>query len=490
VTPPRRLVHLFVLVAGLRLLAWALLLPPWSGYDEPFHHSLVLDQAEHLQWPAFRQTRVRPELVAETRRWPISGPYRFLSESETNYETQQSPAYYWIAGLALRPFRAAPSIATLYALRLGNAALALLAIVVTAGTARRLFGDRDWLPVAYAALVPGLGLALTRVCNDALAAAAISLAVAGSLGASRWWTLAAGIAPWAKLYGGAALPGAAWPIDGERRLAWLARAGTIAGPVLLFLFFSWRVHGRFLPIQEDLHPRASVGLAEVSWTRNLWTIAKSHVFFSGMPVRVFPKPVYAIALSIVAAALFWTWRRGRRDRRALALLCLPLLLFWVALLYHSWRTTAFFRSAGATGGWYLWAMLLPESLLVTWGLATSARECRLPVAAALSFFLLLTAMGDVSLVLADGGGLVVLRDTVVGVRSKAVAAATAAFLRSRPSFVAGGAIAVAIASWVLSAFAIFRSVSRWEGGPTTCNHSVTHPAEPTLRDSAVESGRS
>src|SRR5262249_46170597 len=141
----------------------------------------VLDQAERIRWPAFEGVPLRPDVARDLRRWTLVGENRGLEGGEPNYETQQSPLFYWMAGLLVRLRPARSPLGALYRLRPLNAAPLIAAAGLTARAARRLYGDRGWLPLAYLALMPGLAMGLTRVSNDALAALLISAAVAATL---------------------------------------------------------------------------------------------------------------------------------------------------------------------------------------------------------------------------------------------------------------------------------------------------------------------
>lgn len=449
----------FLLALVLRALAWVFLLPPWGGFDEPFHHSYVLDQRDRLRWPAFDGIGLRADVAGEARKWAPLEENRGLAGGQPNYETQQSPLYYWVSGILLRAAPAVEPLATLYALRLFNAALLVLAALLTARAARRLFGSSDWLPIAYLALMPGLGLGLCRVSNDALAALLISVAVAATLpGSSPLFqavgAMAAGFSSWAKLYGAACVPGAllAAMRGPMRTLRWCLAIV----PAAALLALSWWVHRQIFPLQENILQHRDAGLFEVPWAKDVWTLAKTHVFVSGVPSLVLPKLVYLAALALLGFAAARTLGCWRRDRRTLVYLAIPLAVFFLSLLYHAWRNYSVVRAPGGTGGWYLWAMLLPESLWITWGLA------RRPCAPGwrtlgLGIFAVLTAAGDVVLFGQPGDALLVHGREVVGLSGSSLPAAWGHFADSRPAGQAVLAVALALASWIVILLAIMRS---------------------------------
>lgn len=445
------LAAIFFAALALRALAWTFLLPPWGGFDEAFHQSYALDQAERLRWPAFGGVRLREDVAAEIRRWTLLPENRALSGGVPNYETQQSPLYYWLAGLCLRALPGRAPLSSLYFLRLANVALLLGAVLLTARSARRLFGDGAWLPLAYLALLPGLGIGVCRVTNDALAALLISLAVAATLpGASARFAvggaLSAGLSPWAKLYALACVPGSVLAsMRGRNRLVRLALAVL---PVVLLLALSRAVLGRIFPIQENLVGSPDAGLLTVPWLKDLWSMAKTHVFVAGVPSLVFPKAVYVFALAWLGLAVGRTLRCWREDRGVLLFLAVPLVGFAASLLYHAWRSYSAVREPGGTGGWYLWSMLLPESLWMTWGLV------RRPVAAAgrtagLAVFAAITVLGDAILLGLPSRALVLDGQEVFGFRAPSLGAVWEGLAASRPPIVAVLAVGFSLASWAL-----------------------------------------
>src|ERR1051325_1037831 len=99
---PSRLSRAFLLLYGLRLFAWVFLLPPWSGPDEPAHVSYALSNASRLRWPSYGSLEISPAVLAAVQRDSLLPEHKRLSGPVVNYETQQSPLYYWISGLFLR----------------------------------------------------------------------------------------------------------------------------------------------------------------------------------------------------------------------------------------------------------------------------------------------------------------------------------------------------------------------------------------------------
>ena len=419
---------------------------------------------------------VPADVVEDVRRWPLPPAYAAEfsgtpwgaspggvprpAPSLENYELQQAPLFYVLAGriAALSPARSATAL--LYLFRTLNALGAFGVALLARRGARALgFGERSWLPLAVLAFVPGFALALARASNDALAALLMSLAVVGSLrsgGPSLAGALGAGLAPAAKLYAWAALAVPAALAFGRKSARALGTAAALILPGAAVAAWAWLRHGSPLPLQENLRPIASASLSEVPWLRDAWTVAKTHVWVSGMGFHVFPSPVYVCALLLLVACAALSAaavRRAPEMRRPSALLAIPLVLFGAALAYHAWRNYSYFRNSGGTGGWYLWAMALPEALFLTLGLSRRARLTGL--AASLALFLALSIAGDAVLFLEGTGALLErgVHHRISGVAGLPPGVLFDRFLASRPRSTAFLALALVPLSWGAGAFA-------------------------------------
>lgn len=417
------------------------------------------------------------DLVDGIRRWPLPPAYaRELggtpwgqtppetpapAEPLENYETQQGPLFYVVAGriAALVPVRSAMGL--LYLFRSLDALLAFGVAMLTRTGARALgFGERAWLPLAVLAFVPGFALALSRLSNDALAALLLSVAVLGTLraaGPSFGGALAAGFAPAAKLYGWAAL---VLPVVRALRRRDARGAAIVVALVLpgaVVAAWAWARNGSPLPLQENLRDVTSAALGEVPWLRDAWTIAKTHVWVSGMGFHVFPAAVHVLAVLALLGLAALTVAAVRRDpglRAPAIALAAPLALFGVALAYHAWRNYSYFRDSGGTGGWYLWAAALPEALFLTLGLSRRPRLTGL--AAGLALFLAFAAAGDVALFLEGTGALLETgaHHRIAGVADTSLGILVTTFLASRPRALALLALVLVPLSWLSGAWAV------------------------------------
>jgi len=471
--PLSRVELLVLLLLTCRLLAWAFLLPPWGGFDEYAHHGYVETCAESPRWHAFRSVYVPDRLVAAEHEWRTGEklPEEAIDRGRSpgrlgNYETLQSPSYYLGAGLLLRALPPLSPAAELYLLRTVNAGLALLVGLATLAAARRIgFSDRAWLPVALLAFIPGYAIALVRVSNDALCALCLTIGIGASLEDSRGRrrpllaAAATGAAPWVKLYGLAGIPGvlARALRRGEKRRA--VSVALLVVPAAVLAFLSRRIHGSAIALAEVLTHPAPAAFRDVPWLLDTWTLMKTHLWVSGMSIRVFPS-VFYVALASGLAACAWKTAATRPseawDRRNRTFAAVAVFVFLIALAYFAKENFASYRSPGGVGGWYLWAMALPEALLLTHGLARERRRARwFPIL--LAGFFLLTVAGDLALFAEPSGFLTTPNGHITGIGAASFARIAESFRRSRPAPAAIAAALAAPASWVLAAYALARS---------------------------------
>jgi hypothetical protein len=384
----------------------------------------------------------------------------------TNHETQQSPLYYWVMGLLLRVAPPRNPESELYLLRFINATFAFCVGVLIWKSRRHL--SLAWVPVAVLALVPGFGIAMSRVANDALCTLLVSIAVAGSMasGTGGWLasagSLAAGIAPWAKLYGLAAGPvSAVREIFREAvgvRIRMLRLLLAALPPVVLALC-SWRLTGHLFPVMYNVRNEPFASVFEVPWLQDAWLVMKSHIWMSGMSFLVFPTWFYVAPVALMAWGFVLTvMRSDAGDRQSQRILLGFIGVFVLALAYHDWRSFSSYKGPGGTGGWYLWAVAFPELLLLTDGAVRRAmlREWILPT---LTVFIVLTILADTSLLLESTGKLVKtpkghIVGLVAGVSTGEVATA---YLESRPRAIAVAGVILCASSWLLATYVAFES---------------------------------
>jgi 4-amino-4-deoxy-L-arabinose transferase-like glycosyltransferase len=114
-----------------------------------------------------------------------------------------------------------------------------------------------------------------------------------------------------------------------------------------------------------LHLLASVG--HVNWMGGVASVLVSHVWFGGWSFLKLPKPIYFFFLLGMGAALAGMAKRiaapeSRHDSK-LVVLCTIYAFFWLGLLYDMLITFVSVGSSSSTG-WYMYAVVVPEMLLV------------------------------------------------------------------------------------------------------------------------------
>jgi hypothetical protein len=445
---------------ALRMIVWGALLPPWGGFDEVAHQGLIETCADQSGWPRFLSVVVPPRLVKASA----------TTRTMANYETQQSPLYYIAAGRLMRLLPRWSPAGELYFLRFLSILLTLGVAILTLRASKSfdLPSRVDWLPLAWISFIPGFAIALVRVSNDALAAFLIAAALAALVrdgetrpGKDLAGAVAAGLAPWAKLYGAVVVPVSAahWFLHrrgGERtRLLSL-----VLVPPALLAMFSWRLNGTIVPLQENLSAAAPVRLSEVPWARDLWTVAKTHIWVSGSDATVFPTwvylfPVFSLVVICVGALVEGAGGGEPPAPRRAATLAVTIGFFGAAQAYHALRNFAANRKPGGSGGWYLWGTALAEALLLSllFGMRPRLRRW-LPFL--FGVFLALTILGDIA-VAADSGKLLIVTEMnrhILGLRSSPIRLAVETFVSSRPAPVAILAMVLAPVSWMAGLAAI------------------------------------
>jgi hypothetical protein len=99
----------------------------------------------------------------------------------------------------------------------------------------------------------------------------------------------------------------------------------------------------------------------------------SHIWFGGWSFLRLPRPLYVAGLLVILIAIagFWVRLYRRRDAggetRDVMVLASFYACFWAGLAYHVLIT---FLNSGvsASTGWYLYALVAAEVILLAWGL--------------------------------------------------------------------------------------------------------------------------
>ncbi len=325
------------------------------------------------------------------------------------YEAQQPPLYYWLLQWPLTVMRDRPLPDRVFLLRYLSLILASGVIPIGYAVARRTFRHPG---VAFGiigtiAVMPEFTLELSRVANDSLATVLFSLLLLfairicdepGRTGTSLAYGLTLGLGLLTKSYFLTAVPATAlqflWLFWGKRpqRRRILVQGCLIAGTAFAVAGW-WYVRNRILlgswsGLQQDVALNG-MSLAAVLYQIPLiqWRLAfdsffVSHIYFGNWSFLQLRSWIYHfflyLALIGVIGYLILVWRclAGKRLRRPLPfdesrvhIAACFLLTFALGLAYHVMVTFAT-GGGSSTNGWYIYCLIVGETLLATAGTMT------------------------------------------------------------------------------------------------------------------------
>ncbi len=285
------LVWLLWLAFVLRGFWYCALLPPWEGYDEPFHFAalqnvaggqgmphtgapitLEVQESLHLlplPWELHFHAMPQP-LTPHEEFWKLPASERAqriqavralrpedgiqpASEPIVNYESQQPPGYYWLLGRALSALSSFSLLSRIYLIRFLSLLLASAAVPLAFWVAKQVLRSELQAlgTTAIIVLLPELMINVARVSNESLALVCYTAMLAGAVAAVqkpllwRAWLLlgvALGCGLLTKAYVLSAVPGviavavagfASLPSSGERRASVLPLAARLAVTIIV-----------------------------------------------------------------------------------------------------------------------------------------------------------------------------------------------------------------------------------------------------------------
>ena len=373
-----RLLFALGAIVVAKLTLHSLFVPAYDGPDEPFHLARVLAFSRGPFMAALRGASLPADLVDSVSRRPCGAdlsrvfhcrlfpsegsPFNLLSEAEgsssgssireRNYENQQPPLYYAVAGLIQRGLGIDEPDHALLFLRLLSVFFVAVALF---GPLRLLSRDR---PSALAGLfllallVPGAAEALARGSNDALlflwAALVLAALMRESSGAALVLLLAAG--PLIKLTAFPVVVFAAVRLwrSGRRRTA---GAGLVAS--LAVIPVQW-ARGWLLGATYTYGPRSlgeDFGQICVGLLRSAWGLVKTAFWVGGWTAFRPPWALVAAAVMVVALALVILRPIRLRAFPEHALAAAVAALGTVVIAVGNRR---FAGTWGGLCGWYLW----------------------------------------------------------------------------------------------------------------------------------------
>ncbi len=405
------------------------LLPVWEGYDEPSHFAFIQYVIEHRGLPVVT-TPVSREVQASLHLMPLSWEQRLhelespiytedsywqLPEGDRNelreklrsippawqsqagtapamYEAQQAPLYYWIMSVPMRLAASWGLPARVLLIRILSVLLASLLVPIAYVTANEVFLSRAQA-LAIAAVItcmPELMIDISRAGNESLAIVVFSLFTLSLLraaqpGKSMWFLIAGivlGIGLLSKAYFLVAIPAyavvalhCAWH-DERKRILLRATAGLCVAAIISFGWY-WRNHALTGSWSGEINDVAAshrgvahliAAIPHVNWIGGVTSVLVSHIWFGAWSFLKLPKPVYLIFLLGIVAIVIGVAKAIAKDRFRSSALFVAFAIygfFWLGLLYDVLITYISSGSSSSTG-WYLYAVVLPEILLIAW----------------------------------------------------------------------------------------------------------------------------
>ena len=407
---------------------YSAMLPMWEGYDEPYHFSFIqylaanhklprsatpvsreVESSLHtvpLSWEQRLQT-IRPPIFTEDSYWLLTEAQRDRLQKETRsippewgaqqgsgpamYEAQQAPLFYWLMWIPIEWTMHWELASRVMLIRILSVLIASLLVPIAYRAANLFLGSREQALALTAVIVcmPELMIDVARVGNESLAIVVFSaltmlLLLAVEARNERWFVAAGvvlGVGLLTKAYFLAAIPAylaiaaySVWRRPNPRKTCFGAALGLCAALIVCFPWY-WRAHAltKSWSGEENDAAAANQGIAHVmhsvahvNWIGGLDSILVSHVWFGGWSFLKLPKAVYllfALGMAASAAGLIKVLSQSRlRSDRLFVLLALY-GFFWAGLLYD---ILVVFIGTGvsASDGWYMYAVILPEMLLV------------------------------------------------------------------------------------------------------------------------------
>jgi 4-amino-4-deoxy-L-arabinose transferase-like glycosyltransferase len=341
--------------------------------------------------PADRHA-LQQQVLAVPREWG-----RETGTTPALYEAQQVPLYYWVmAGpLGLAAQWSLP--ARVFLVRILGVLMASWCIPFGYAAARICFSNQAHAlgVVAVITCMPELMIDICRVCNDSLAIAFYSLLTLLLLLAVRpggcKWSVPAGIVLGlglaTKAYFLFAIPAfiavALWSAirnkDERTRVIVNSALGLLVAAFISFGVY-WRNHvvtGSWSGEQDAAVAahrsllQLIVTIRHVDWYNGINSVLISHVWFGGWSFLKLGRRVYKLSTLVTAVAIFGVVKTVIRQKPLPSALIVPLslyLFFWIGLLCNILAIYISLGVSASSCGWYLYAVIVPEILLLAYGL--------------------------------------------------------------------------------------------------------------------------
>lgn len=336
-------------------------------------------------------------------------PRSLVTQDSVNFvpiESLQPPLSYWLMAPIYFMLANLTLPARVLALRLVNLLLASAAVPAAWAAARRVFKANSssgkstpgasgtaLATAVVVALMPEVMFDAARVANSGLAIALYSvlavllLRVAdGRKGAAPCAGVAVGLGLLTKAFFLTAVPAfilvLAWAVW-KRRTGLLSAAGGLGLAAAISVWWYVRniaVTGslsgviqdaalRHMPLGERLRHATNV-----NWLSALDSTFFSHIWFAGwsfLQLRAWIYHLFALVAVLAILGVAVAWVRRVPARRRLSVLAVLYVLFCMGLAYHV-LMTFLANGISSSGGWYLCAVVVPETVLAAAGLRALA----------------------------------------------------------------------------------------------------------------------
>ncbi len=444
-----RLVALLWLAFVVRGFWYCALLPPWEGYDEPYHFAALQHVASGLGMP-HSDTPVSLEVQKSLHLLPLPWELQFQSiphpltthddfwklppaereerinalralapgegsqratEPILNYESQQAPLYYWLYATPLRWMSSMSLLSRVYLVRFLDLLMASVTIPLAHWIAKHVLqSERQALgTTAIIVLLPELMINVARVGNECLALVCYTAMLAAAVKVSqrpllwRGWLLlgvALGCGLLTKAYFLTAVPAvvavAAMSVWQRYRVAegnpgpaavmtrlggalfiatimagrWYAQVRSVTG--------TWSGQGDDVAVRQVSMLQRLTAVVHVNWKSGVLSVLISHVWFGAWSFLRVPGTVYVLAFAVIGLAMvgvalrLWGGRGSPEQLRAILVLAAFYVFFWAGLAYNV-LVTFLNQGVSASTGWYLYAGVAAEVVLLVWGLQALVR---------------------------------------------------------------------------------------------------------------------
>jgi hypothetical protein len=360
------------LIFLIRGVFYSNLIPLWEGFDEWGHYAFV----EHVRLYPGSLPRTTDGVTEEIRQSVQSAPIRHeASDPMMLFEAQQPPLYYWILSVPNRIWIGADISTRVRRLRIFSVSIASLAILFAWFAALELFSSRA-LALSVCALIavmPALMIDIARVGNESLGVAVASWIILLLLRERARWSLgiALGLGLLTKAYFLAFIP----ILIVRRRFDSLAAALAIGG---WWYWRNFRLTGTWTGEIMDVaatklgSTAKLAAIGKVQWLRvldvalwtHIWTGGWSFFTLRSWMYRIF-EVIFAVVAIMVIIALIK--RPFGRFKGKLALLILLEVLFALGIAYQA-LSIYLGKHIFFAPGWYFYALIVAEALLLTTGM--------------------------------------------------------------------------------------------------------------------------